>query len=422
MILNPTSAQYHVSVIGAGIVGLCTALKLLDDGHRVTLFDPRVAGTATSFGNAGSISTTALMPYSTPGLWKRLPWMLGSDRSPLRLPVSNWHRSLPWAVRFLAAGFTREQVEQHAAAMAPMMRRTVDAHRHLMGRHDIDPLLIRPAGWLSVYRRRKDVDLDGLEFELLRRHDMDVDVLGPEELNQLEPGLSREFQLGIFNKHDWFTVQPYSLSKAYYEAFLGAGGEICGEQVRRFEIGPQGPTRIVTDLGFHAVDRLVLCAGAWSRSLAKQLGSPAPVEAERGYHLNIPWSEGLSLNRPVFVADGYYVMCPMRDGVRVTSGSEFGGVELPPDFRRIYRMLDEARRSLPGLGDTPDREWMGWRPSLPDSRPVIGRSPLFGNVFFGFGHGHLGLTLSAITAEIVSNLVSQRSLPFDIAAFRPDRF
>ena len=370
--MRQADQTHHVTVAGAGIVGLCTALRLQSDGHRVTLIDPRAPGTATSFGNAGSISASALMPFSTPGLWKKIPWMLCNDTSPLRLPWQHLGRSIPWILRFLVAGATQKNVEHHAAAMAPIMKRTVEAHRKLMKQHDVDPLLVRPSGWLSVYKNESEIDLNGWELELLARHGLEVDVVDREELQLLEPGLSKEFTCGVFNKHDAFAVQPVALSEAYYEAFLRAGGEMRRETVRRFEIGPEGPNRVVTDLGIYPIDKLVVCAGAWSRSLAGALGSPVPVEAERGYHLNIPWPEGLTLNRPVFVADGYYVMCPMADGVRITSGAEFGGVELPPDFRRIYRVLKEARKSLPGLRGEPDREWMGWRPSLPDSRPVMG--------------------------------------------------
>jgi len=348
--------------------------------------------------------------------------MLANPMSPLRLPVRHLHRSLPWLLKFLIAGSSRAKVARHAAAMTPLLRRTVAAHRTLMSEHDVDPLLVKPAGWLSVYRNKADVDRNQLSFQLMREHGMEVDIIEGDELFQLEPGLSRDFSIGIFNKNDSFAVQPVKLSEAYYEAFLAAGGVMKFESVRDFEMGPDGPRKIMTDLGIHDVEKIVVTAGAWSKQIVAQLGLRIPVEAERGYHVNVPWSESLTLNRPVFVADGYYVMCPMADGVRITSGTEFAGLTEPPDFRRIRRLVGEARVALPGLDGVPDREWMGHRPSLPDSRPVIGRSPHSRNVFLAFGHGHLGLTLSAVTSEIVSDLVAERPIDFDTSEFSPNRF
>ena len=171
------------------------------------------------------------------------------------------------------------------------------------------------------------------------------------------------------------------------------------EEVRRFEMGPRGPTKLVTDLGMHSVEYLVIAAGAWSRDLTRLLGSNVPLEAKRGYHLNIPWSEGVTLNRPVAVAEKYYAMAPMRDGVRITSGAELGGLKQPPNFTRIRRILKDARATLSHLDAEVDREWMGHRPATPDSKPVISRSPHFPDVFYAFGHGHLGLTLAAITGR-----------------------
>ena len=362
------------------------------------------------------------MPFSSPGLWKQLPWMLTSDLSPLRLPLRHLHHSLPWLVRFLAAGSSRAKVSRHAEAMAPLMKRTVQEHRSLMNHHGVDPLLVRPSGWLSVYKDKNEVDLNDQSFELFRRHEMDVDIVEDDELFQLEPSLSRQFRVGVLNKDDSFAVQPIALSQAYFDAFLASGGEIRSETARDFELGPEGARKLITDLGIHPFDKLVVTTGAWSKRLVKRLGLRIPVEAERGYHVNVPWPDGITLNRPVFVADGYYVLCPMRDGVRITSGAEFGGVDLAPDFRRIRRLLTHARTSLPGLVGEPDREWMGYRPSLPDSRPVIGRVPHLRNVFLAFGHGHLGLTLSAITAQVISELLSDGKSEFDLSAFRIERF
>ena len=414
-------ASLNVTVVGAGIVGMCCALRLQQDGHRVTVIDPRQPGTVTSFGNAGIIGTSAIMPYSAPGLWKKLPKMLLDPMSPLRLPWRHAPKAAPWLLRFLAAG-NKAKVAQTAGEMAPLVRATERAHRDLITTNGIEQTLMRPVGFLEVYRDAKMLDATAYEQSLLSQHGFRFEVLSADEIRQLEPGLSGDFTKALFLPDESFVVHPVALTRAYTEAFLGRGGDMRHEKVQRFELGSDGPRQVVTDLGMHAVDRVVIAAGAWSRELARMLGSEVPLEAERGYHLNLPWNDKITLNRPVFVAEKYYLVVPMRDGVRVTSGSEFGGVELPPDFRRIYRILRDARRALPSLNGEVNREWMGYRPAIPDSKPVIGRSPKHKRVFFAFGHGHLGLTLSAVTSELVSCMVAERDSPIALEPFRVDRF
>ena len=416
-----SSSGTRVTVVGAGIVGMCCALRLQQDGHRVTVIDPRPPGTATSFGNAGIIGTGAIMPYSTPGLWKKIPWFLFDSASPLQLRLRYLPRAAPWLIRFLAAG-NRRRVERTASEMAPLVTVAEQAHRELMKAHRIDPELMRAVGYLEVYDRSESFDDTEYERELWARHGIRVDVLNADEIHQLEPGLARRFQWGLFNPDEGFVTEPVALTRAYLDAFRSLGGETRHETVRRFEIGPDGPRKVVTDLGMHDVDRLVIAAGAWSRGLAESLGSPVPLESKRGYHLNFSWNDRVTLNRPVLVADRYYTLCPMRDGIRITTGAEFGGLDSPPNFEPIHRIVDDARRALCGLDGQVNREWMGHRPVIPDSKPVVARSPHFNRVFFAFGHGHLGLTLSAITGRAISDLVAERRCDVPLDPFQIDRF
>ena len=408
-------------MVGAGIVGICCALHLQRDGYQVTVIDPKPPGSATSFGNAGVIATGMVMPYSTPGLWKQLPWLLLSANSPLALPWQNLHRSLPWIARFLSHG-TRRRVDTIAAELAPLVSAAGEAHQSLIREHAVDSSLVKPRGFLCVFDNQQSFDDSALERELSERHGVRYDILSADEINQLEPGLARRFHKGLFYPDRDQVEQPVALSRAYVEAFLSLGGEMRCETVRRFEVGSDGPTKVITDLGIYDVDLLLIAAGAWSRELSRMLGSAVPLETERGYHVNVPWREGVTLNRPVMVADKYYVMVPMRDGVRVTSGEEMGGLKMPPNFKRIHRVLEDARTTLAGLDGEVDREWMGYRPSMPDSKPVIGRSPHFSRVYYAFGHGHVGLTLSAVTGRAVSDLIAGRDGDIPLEPFRIDRF
>ncbi len=179
---------------------------------------------------------------------------------------------------------------------------------------------------------------------------------------------------------------------------------------------------MVTDLAMHACDAVVIAAGARSHEIVAMLGRRFPLDTERGYHLNLDVSEGPELRRPVVIGDHGFVLAPMQDGLRLTTGAEFAGVDAPPDFRRVYRMLELAREALPGLKAEVTREWLGFRPSTPDSVPVIGRSPDHANVYFGFGHGHIGLTLSARTGELIADLVAGRDPGIDMTPYRIERY
>ena len=414
------ASSRHVTVVGAGIVGTCCALALKRDGHQVTLIDHREPGTATSFGNAGVISVASIMPYSTPGLWKAVPGMLLDPLGPLALRWRYLPRALPWLLRFLAEGRTGRAV-QVAAEMAPLTGTAVAAHGQLMAAHGIDAGLVRAVGYLHVWRDARKFDETLLHRQQLAKHGIAFEELDGDGIAALEPGLSRSFRRAIHVPGGAFAVEPVALTRAYAQALVAGGGEIRRERVRGFGFGATGPDSVTTDAGSHRIDALVVAAGAWSRPLLRMLGSDAPLESERGYHLTLP-SDGVSLSRPVIVGYPRYSLAPMRDGVRITSGAEFAGLDLPPDFRRIHRLLPDAREALPGLGGEVTREWMGHRPALPDSKPVIGPSPHHRNVFFAFGHGHLGLTLSAVTAAAITDLVAGRQSPIPLAPFAITRF
>jgi len=416
-----TGAPHDVAVIGGGVVGIATALTLVLDGHRVMLFDPREPGSSTSFGNAGGIVSNGFSPNSGPGLWKKIPAMLTDPDSPLVVRWRHLPRALPWLSAFLLSG-TAARATEIAREMASLTRGSVEAHRELL-KAAASPDIVKPVGWLKIYR--DDAALAGTAFDrgLLDRFGLRYEVLGEDELRQLEPGLSRDYTRAVFYPDSAFVSTPFALSQGYLTAFMARGGRLVREEARRFEMGPAGPTRLVTDRGMHDLDQVVIAAGAWSGRLTAGLGQPVPLDTERGYHVSLPWDGAHpSLGRPTVVGGPQFVLCPMADGLRVTGGVEFAGIEAAPDFRRIHRMVALARKVLPGLPEEIDREWMGYRPSLPDSKPVIGRSTHHRNVWFAFGHGHLGLTLSAVTGRMIADAIAARPAAIPLAPFRPDRF
>lgn len=411
----------EVAVIGAGVVGIATALTLQLEGHRVTLFDPREPGSLTSFGNAGGIVSNGIVPTAAPGLWRQVPAMLADPMGPLMVRWRYLPRLAPWLLRFLAAG-SRANATRTAREMAPLCARSVDAHRSLLdaaGPQDI----VKPVGWLKIYRDDAALADTAFDRELLDRYGLRYEVLDAGALQELEPGLTREYTRAIFYPDSAFASTPFSLTQHYLRAFFERGGLLVREQARGFEMASTGPGLLVTDRGRYSLDQVVIAAGAWSRPLARELGSRVPLDTERGYHVSLAWDGARPpLGRPVVVGGPQFTLCPMADGLRLTGGVELAGLDAPPDFRRIRRLVPLAQRALPGLSGEIQREWMGYRPSLPDCKPIIGRSPRFPNTWFAFGHGHLGLTLSAITGRLIADAMAGRPESVPLAPFRVDRF
>ena len=411
----------RIAIVGAGIVGVCCALRLRAEGHETVLIDPRAPGTATSFGNAGIVSNGSVAPYSWPGLWRRVPAMLFDPMSPLILRWRHLPRAAPWLVRFLAAG-RLASYRRIAADMAPLVARARAEHESLIAEHKIDAGLLRADGYIHAFRDRKRFAAMSLQREVLKTHGVRAEVLERDRLRELEPALSREFEVGLLFPDGGFVTEPVALSRAYFRAYEALGGERLEARATGFDMTGSGPRAVLTDGGRVEADHAVLAAGAWSKPLARALGARVPLEAKRGYHISVDPPDGPGLARPVVIGDWDYTLCPMRDGLRVTAGVEFGGLALPPDYRRVRRVLAHARGSLPGLDGAVRREWMGHRPALPDSKPVIGPSPLYPGVTFAFGHGHLGLTLSAATARLVAEQIAGRELSVPLDPFRADRF
>ncbi len=418
--MNKAEAPKRVAVIGAGIVGVATGLILQREGHQVTLFDPAPPGTGTSFGNAGSIAIGSVYPTGSPGNWKQVPKMLLDPASPLNIRPAYLPRMVPWLLQFLAAS-TPSRVEEISKSLRAITKDALTAHKSLIslsGAHEV----VRPVGWLKVYSSQAAFDKTADERATMERRGVSFDVLSADEIRQLEPGLSPKFTHAYHQPENGFVSEPVKLTEAYFAKFTALGGSWVAEKVQRFETGPGGVETVVTDRGMYPADAVVIAAGARSHEICAMLGRKVPLDTERGYHLNLNVLKGPELRRPTVIGDHGFVLAPMQDGLRLTTGAEFAGVDAPPDFSRIYRMLPKAKDALPGLEVEVTREWLGFRPSTPDSVPVIGASPDHPNVYYGFGHSHIGLTLAARTGELLADLIAGRDPGIDMAPYRVDRF
>lgn len=404
-------------VIGAGVVGISCALQMARRGLDVTVIDRGPPGSGTSHGNAGAILRAA-MPVATPGLLRDVPRMLLDPTGPLTLRWSYLPRLAPWLLRLVRES-APARAEANSRAIWALGRDAPGAwRRQTQGTPAAD--LLHPVGWLTVYETERAFAADRAEREMRERRGISHDILTADELRELEPNLAPIFRRGVLQADALFASDPRRLVEACADAARALGVTIRQGEVRRVAADDDRASATLADGEELTADRLVLAAGAWSRDLAAQLGARVPLDTERGYHLMLP-TPARGLTRPTVNGDRSFVLCPMAGGLRLTSQVELAGLEAPPDYRRVHKLLPAARRMLPGLAGEPTDRWLGFRPSLPDSRPVLGPVPGAGAALLAFGHQHYGLSLAARTGELIADLAAGETPDIDLSPYRPDR-
>lgn len=411
-----------VAIVGAGIIGCATALALAVDGHKVTLFDPDAPGAGTTSGNAGGIVTGSVTPTSTPDVLRALPSYLLDRSSPAVLRLRHSLRVLPWLMRFVRAGMPAE-VDRIAAALHPIVSQGLIAHQDLAA-HCGAEALISQESWLKIYGSQQEFDATALDRRLMDRFGVRYTILDRKAVTDLEPNLDPALcQIGMLQPESGFVSNPKGLATAYFNGAARRGAIHLRQHVKGVGRRAEGGVTVHAQGGSLNFDHLVVAAGAWSANLVRQLGDRVSLDTERGYHIAFG-SETIQLMRgPVVIPALSLVLSPMQDGIRLVSGDELAGLNAPPNYNRIRALIPAARRALPALHNVPPAtEWMGFRPSTPDSLPVIGPSPSGSDVSYAFGHGHLGLTLAAITAKMVAASVGQRPAELDSLPYLISRF
>ena len=412
-----------IVVIGAGIVGVCCALYLQRDGHRVTLIDRQGPGEGTSFGNGAIIGEESVVPVAMPGILGRVPGMLFDPLGPLAIRWSYLPRLAPWLTRFVAAS-RRAEVERISIALKHLNDGAIDAYKPLLASAGAEDMLQR-RGWVCVYETEAEFAKAGDALALQRRRGIALEELQPEELRQLEPALAPIFARGVFFPNVGHTVNNFRLVQVLAEDFVRSGGTLLRRQVRGFEIAAangDGTARaVLTDGGAVDCDAVVVAAGAWSRSLVRELGDDPPLDTERGYHMQVP-DPGIAPRLPVYSTTRAFVCTPLEHGLRIAGTVELGGLEAPPNWKRADVLLRHAKRWFPALNTEGAQPWMGFRPSMPDSVPVISQGGRYRNTYYAFGHGHCGLMMGARTGSLVADLVVGRDPGVDMKPYRVDRF
>lgn len=410
----------HIAVIGTGIVGTCTAAWLQRDGHRITFVDPLDAGEACSFGNAGSMSPSACLPVGMPGVWKKAPAWVLDPLGPLTVRGSYLPAVLPWLLRFVRHSKPAEVV-RIATALRGLLAPIFESYQPLLD-HAGAQALVRRTGCLYVYSSREVAAQWKWGMDLRRSLGVALRDVDRDELESLEPDLKGAFRFGILAPENGSTVDPSALVKALHARCLADGAGHLKRRVTGFELR-DGLVQALRLDGAEslAVDGVVVAAGAWSARLATQLGARVPLETQRGYHVTVK-SSNLALRHTVMAVEHNLMVNPMAMGLRLAGSVELAGLQAPPNYARADVLLRKGRELFPHLDASETTRWMGHRPCLPDSLPVIARAPRAENAWLGFGHGHVGMCGGATTGREIAHLVAGRAPQVDLAPFSPLRF
>ncbi len=410
----------HIVVLGTGIVGTCTAAWLQRDGHRITFVSPVPPGEACSFGNAGSLSPSACLPVGLPGMWKQVPGWLRDPDGPLTIRAAYLPMVLPWLVRFLRHS-QRSEVVRIATALRGLLAPIFDSYAPLLA-HANAQHLVRQSGCLYVYSSQQAAARWQWGMNLRRSLGVDLQDVGRDALEQLEPDLKGRFRFGILAPDNGSTLDPSQLVKALHAQCVADGAQTVQGEAAQFD-RQGGTVRAVLLASGQRIecDGVVVAAGAWSAPLARDLGLRVPLETQRGYHVTVQ-SSNLALRHTVMAPEYNLMVNPMAMGLRLAGSVEFAGLQPPPNYRRAEVLLAKGQEMFPHLDTSRTTRWMGHRPCLPDSLPVIGRAPALDNAWLAFGHGHVGMCGGATTGREVAHLVAGRTPQVDLAPFRPDRF
>ncbi len=409
----------HCVVIGAGIVGSSCAWHLVRKGARVTLIDSEQPRRGASFGNAGCICKSSVFPFSHPGAILKVPGWLLDPHGPMRIRWSHFLPSMPWLYHFWRAG-KAHRVEEIVAAQATLMSSVIDDYDDILAATGGEALR-ESRGMILLYDTQKDFASDAWKYESREHLGFPWQRLTRDELTSLEPSIHLGEGIAVFEPEWQHLIDPGAVTQLIADATIERGASWLHDRVRTVSASADGVS-LVTESGRSLeADRLIIAGGVWSSALIGQLGYKVPLIAKRGYHSMIG-KPNLEIRHPIMSASRHVLLTPMRGGLRVSGTAEFAGLDTRPDYRRAKSLMQNARYYAPDLGGEEITEWMGQRPMLPDSLPVLGPLPDQKNVLCAFGHGHYGLTQGPTTGRIISKLVFGEDPGIDLAPFSISRF
>ena len=405
-----------IGIIGAGIQGVCNALFLQKKGFQVTLFDRDEPGNAASYGNAGHFSPYASVPLNRTDILTDIPSMLMSSRGPLALKWNYVFKMIPWFSKFLI-NCSDKKMKHTAKYMHQILDLSLPAYDELFDEIHLENL-VEKKGIMYVWTNK---NLKSRELEIQMREDLGVKqkILSPKEIHDLEPNLKPFYDGGVFYDYARHTRNPKKILIKLFHLFIKKGGKFLKLNIRDLEFDSKLPV-LKSDTQRFIFDKIVIACGAFSKKLTDKLFESIPLDTERGYHVHFKGLDHL-ISRPVVYANRGFGITPMEQGLRVVGTVEFGGIDNPLTKSRVKNLILNAKEMIDGLPEHED-EWLGFRPTLPDFLPVIGPSRHYENVFYSFGHHHLGWTLGAISGKIISKMIAEESSNLDLKPYSSLRF
>ena len=392
--------SYHIVVVGGGIIGLNTAERLLVDGHQVTLVEKTGIAAGASFGNAAGLAFSDIMPLASPGIVKKaIKWFL-DPVGPFAVVPQDLFKVAPWLFKFLKSS-TPTQFRTSIDVQASLMHLAAETYPKMLERTGLQEM-VRTNGALHLYESEASFNTDLEKWKFREKHGIPFQTYDKTALHQFQPGLSDKFVAGIYAS-TWKSVSnPNDFCQAIFDYLTQKGVKMLQKGVKNLSKG------VVTleDGSQIKADKIVIAAGPWSKTLAEGLGDDIPLIGERGYNTTLPKSAWQDLDHTLVFSDHGFVVTPLANGVRVGGASEIAALDSPANYKRSEHMLTKAEKFLPALNTEGGEQWMGRRPTIPDTLPVISYSSASDDIIYAFGHGHLGLTQSTATGELVAQLIN----------------
>jgi len=413
---NGAGERADVIVLGAGIVGVSAAYAARQRGLSVVLVDRREPGSETSYGNAGVLSSGSITPLNGPSLWSALPAYLTNRHPALRWDVGWSLRNIGWIVQFLANA-TAARTRPRKAALHSLIGASLKLHREWIVKAGAAQR-IRETGWLKAWRSDAVASAKA-EQTALAEFGIHSELLDRQAISALEPNIVPVYKVGLLHTQTASVDSPGAVVKAYAQMFAGSGGQIRRTEIR--SIVPDGDGwRVVLADGEMRTRHVVVALGPWSADLLRPLGYRVPLATERGYHQEFKPNPARQLLRPIHDSEAGFLMTPMEQGIRVTSGVELTARDAPSSFAQLDAVVPAAR-SVVEFGDAVGEPWRGARPTLPDSLPMIGPAPRHSGLWLAFGNQHIGLTTGPATGDAIAAMISSTKPSFDVAPFSPGR-
>lgn len=407
----------HIVVCGAGIVGICSAIHLLKRGYRVTLLDRRGPAQETSFGNAGVISRGSVFPEASPGIWKKIPGYLSNRKVEARVHYRYLPAMSPWGMGVLRNA-KPEAYRSNIQALNILVSACLDEHKKLMLQSGSQHLL-RENGWLKLYRQNRSFESSASEQRQLAQCGIPFDCVSPADIDVIEPSLQKVFCGGLLINNTASVSSPGDVGQSYADYFVAEGGKLVIDDVAALQ--KQSDTwRVKTASGALECDHVLISMGAWSKTLLEELGYRVPLAVERGYHMH--YQCDTPINRPVYDVDAGYVMSPMQRGIRVTTGVEWAAENARPTPVQLKQVEPRVREAVTLKQQVDNEPWLGRRPCMPDSLPVIGMATRHANLWLAFGHGHMGFSMGPVTGRLIAEMISGTRPIIDTAPFGLSRF